>query len=135
MKSYLKNFFSLTLLQVINYLLPLILIPYVIKHIGIEKYGLLNFAQSISIFVMVFFDFGFSLVAVNKIAKNKLFGKRNEIFNSIYIIKIVIFLIIFLILGLLVFNIPKLEKNYITFFLFFLPIFFNLYFLLGFFKV
>ena len=134
MNSFLKNFFSLSIFQGINYLIPLIIVPYIIKHVGIEKYGLLTFAQSIAGFLNVFFDFGFNLIGVDKIAKNSLVNKKNEIFNAIYFIKIFIFLIVFFIFIILVFNFSKLEENYITFFLFLFVSFFQSLFPIWFFQ-
>ena len=41
------NFFSLVILQFINYLLPLLLIPYLIRVLGIEGFGIYSFILAI----------------------------------------------------------------------------------------
>ena len=40
-KEILKDTFSLTILQVANQIIPLILIPFLTSRLGIEKYGLI----------------------------------------------------------------------------------------------
>ena len=43
-----RNFFSLSVLQASNYLLPLVILPYLIGVIGLEKFGLIVFAQALA---------------------------------------------------------------------------------------
>jgi len=55
-KIVLGNFLSLTSLQGISYILPLIVIPYLIRVIGMEKFGLIAFAQSCVQYFMILTD-------------------------------------------------------------------------------
>lgn len=47
------NFFSLSALQAINYLLPLITFPYLVRVLGPKKYGLIAFASSFASFFVI----------------------------------------------------------------------------------
>ena len=42
-KRLLSNFFSLTALQGVNMVLPLITLPYLVRVLGVENFGLINF--------------------------------------------------------------------------------------------
>ena len=66
-----ENFLSLTILQGINYLLPLITIPYLYNHLGVERYGLVNFAISFIQYFLIVTDFGFGLSGTRYIAENR----------------------------------------------------------------
>ena len=45
-KTVLKNFASLSVLQAITYLLPVLILPYLFRVLGPSKFGLIAFAQA-----------------------------------------------------------------------------------------
>ena len=47
-KTVLKNFASLSILQAITYVLPVIILPYLFRTIGPTKFGLIAFARPLS---------------------------------------------------------------------------------------
>ena len=52
-----ENIVSLSLLQWVNYLVPLLLIPFLVRSLGIEVFGLVMFAQSVSTIFIIFSEF------------------------------------------------------------------------------
>lgn len=99
----LKNFLSLLFLQGANYILPLLILPYLVRVLGVEKFGLVMFAQSLAIFFTVFVDFGFNISGTREIALAKQDQqKRGELFLAIMTIKFCLIIIAFAILYIVV---------------------------------
>ena len=98
-----QNFSSLVLLQGANYILPLLILPYLVRTLGADKFGLVMFAQSLAVFLTVFVDFGFKISGTREIslARNDK-AKTGEIFLAIMIIKLGLIIIAFSILYVLV---------------------------------
>lgn len=117
-KRLLSNFFSLSVLQGANYLLPLLTLPYLVRILGVEYFGLLAFSTAVVAYFQVFTDYGFNLTATRAISVNRdNKEKLVEIFNSVMQIKFLLMLVSFTVLCGLVFLIPKFKQNYEVFLL------------------
>jgi len=120
-KRLLSNFFSLSVLQMFTYLLPFITLPYLVRILGTDKFGLVMFAQSFSMFFNIFVDFGFNLSATKDISvhrNNK--EKITEIFSSVMLIKFILLFISFLLLAIIVFAFEKFAVDWRIYYLTFL---------------
>lgn len=115
MKIYrvlLNNFAYLYILQATNIIIPLIVLPYLIRVLGVEKFGLISFAQIIATYFIILVDFGFNLSIVRLISINSRDNKKlSEIFSSVIIIKLIILICSFFILLFLVSEVPKFKKD------------------------
>ncbi|GIM56330.1 polisoprenol-linked O-antigen transporter [Capnocytophaga canimorsus] len=69
-KNILTNTFHLYLVQGLNLLLPLLVLPYLIETLSAESFGIYSFAFAFSQFILLFVDFGFNISATKKIAEN-----------------------------------------------------------------
>ena len=95
-KVVFNNFLSLTLLQGANYILPLLVLPFLVRVLGAEKFGLVMFAQSFATFLSVFVDFGFNISGTREISLSRNNTRKiSEIFISIITIKIILTLAAF----------------------------------------
>ena len=102
-KQLLSNFFSLSALQGLNMILPLITLPYLVRTLGVENFGLINFALAITMYFNILVSFGFELSATREISIHRdNIDKISEIFSSVMIIKIVLLFISLLILSILI---------------------------------
>ena len=130
------NFISLVILQMITYGLPLLLIPYLIRILGIEGFGLYSFILAIIMYGVQLSDYGFELSATYHISLHKENqAKKNEIFSSVLSIKFLIALAYFIVLSLLILFVDKLfaykELLFLAFGIVFGQIIFPIWFFQG----
>ena len=109
-KGIINNTIYLYLVQGLNYLLPILVLPYLIKTLSIDSFGIYSFAFAFSQFILLLVDFGFNISVTKKIAENstnKIFVKN--IFWIIIKIKLFLSLISFLITLLLIVGVGKIN--------------------------
>jgi PST family polysaccharide transporter len=107
-----KNFISLTIVQIANYIFPLISLPYLVRVLGPEKYGLISFAQSFIGYFILITNYGFDLSATREISINRdQKEKLSEIFNSVMYAKFILLFSCFLIL-LSLLQLEKFRSDY-----------------------
>ncbi len=112
-KTVLRNFASLSVLQAITYVLPVLILPYLFRVIGPEKFGLIAFAQAFVQYFMILTDYGFSISATKEISLCQHDRTEvNKVFSSVMTMKIVLALISLGILGCAVYFIPKFHDDW-----------------------
>lgn len=134
-KKLLKNWGALSFLQVSNYLFPLITLPYIVRVLGPEKYGLVNFTMAFVAFFNLITDYGFNVSATRELSiyrNNK--EKISSIISSIYFIKIILLAISFIIFFTLLLLVPFFNKNFDAYLVAFTIVIGNTFFPLWFFQ-
>ncbi|WP_048717619.1 flippase [Bacillus sp. 522_BSPC] len=115
-KKLVENFFSLSLVQATNMLLPLISLPYLVRVLGPDKYGLIIFSQMFIQYFVLFTDYGFNLSATKEIAKsNEDKDEISNIFNSVQLIKGIFLILSFIIVIMIISNIQKFSEDKMLF--------------------
>ena len=56
LKVVTKNFSSLLVLQALSFILPLVTMPYLVRVLGSDRFGLVMFAQAFAVFFNVIVD-------------------------------------------------------------------------------
>ena len=115
-KDYLKlleNFFSLSVLNIVGYLFPLILIPYLTRVLGVEKFGLYAFSFALIQYFTILVNYGFDYSATKYISINR--EDREKIsfaFYSILFIRLVIAFICVVLILILTSAIDRIGNEY-----------------------
>jgi PST family polysaccharide transporter len=113
-----SNFFSLSALQVLNTLLPLITFPYLIRVLGLELFGLLSFAVAFINYFQVISEYGFNLTGTRDISIcNGNHNKLNLVYNEIMTSKIALTIVSFLLMIGVVYTIPYFDKHWEIYYL------------------
>jgi PST family polysaccharide transporter len=101
------NFFSLGIVQAISSLLQIAVVPYVIKMIGIDGYGVVSVAQVVMFFLIVFTDYGSGQVATREIALHRSDTEKvSAIFFKVLFSRLLLCIVAFFVLLAIVLIIP-----------------------------
>jgi polysaccharide transporter, PST family len=116
-KRLISNFFSLSSVEIANYIFPLITLPYLVRVLGPEKFGLVAFAQAFVQYFVLLTDYGFNLSATRNISIHRGdLEKLSRIFSSVLLIKFCLMLLSLVILSSLVFSIPKFRPDWVLYY-------------------
>ncbi|RTR36412.1 flippase [Robertmurraya yapensis] len=119
-KKLLTNFFSLVILQGLNYILPLLTVPYLMRTVGITNYGVIALGQALAMIFVTITDYGFNLSATKQIAivrDNK--DKLQEVYSAVLGVKLFLMAISFIVVLIISILIPPFNEDSIFFLLFF----------------
>ncbi|MBD9514025.1 oligosaccharide flippase family protein [Pseudomonas sp. PDM22] len=118
----LKNTSALLLIQLINYISPLLLIPYLTRTLGAEIFGVTAIGISIVQIACTITDYGFNLSATQQIAESNSKQHIRETFYAVIICKILILIPVFIALSLFIELNEQYSKYQIYFWLLLIPI-------------
>lgn len=123
-KVLFENSIAIALTQIVSYVIPLVSLPYLSRVLGVEKFGIVFWAQSCIMYFRMFTEYGFNFSAVRKIAVNHNNKQKiSNIFNAVMGVKLILIVISLIFLTLLIFTIPKFRSEWLLFYLtFFLVI-------------
>jgi PST family polysaccharide transporter len=106
-KALIENFMSLSILQAVSYVFPLITLPYLARVIGVNKFGEIAFANSIEIYFAAVIVYGFKYTAVRDIAQCRDdINKVSEIFCAVFTAQILLFTIASILYIICIYSIP-----------------------------
>lgn len=106
------NFSSLSIIQAANFLLSLLVIPFVVRQIGTDGFGSVAVAQTVMIYFAVLTEYGFNQTATREVALYKEDKyKISTIFTAVFASKMIICLCCFVILGILLIAVPFFREH------------------------
>lgn len=134
-KVVLSNVASLSWLSAISYILPLIILPYLFRILGVEKFGLIAFATAFTQYFMILTDYGFSVTATKEISLHRHDEqKTHHIFSAVLTIKLLLAFVSLCILCAIVFTVPKFKQDWMVYVLSFGAVMGNTLFPIWFFQ-
>ena len=93
-KKVFSNGFYLGLNYALNFLIPIIITPYVVRVVGLEKFGLISIALYIVQYLNVAVDYGFNLVGTKDVSLNRsCISELSQIVCSALVVKLVLLII------------------------------------------
>ena len=115
-KKVLHNVTLLSALQLVTYFFPIIILPYLFRVIGPERFGLIAFAQAFVQYFIIVTDYGFSVSATKEISlcieyKRKVIG----VISAVMSIKAVLGLASFLVLGMMIYFVPRFRDDWMVY--------------------
>ena len=107
-----KNFSYLSLLEVANYIFPLVTLPYLSRVLGPNYFGVLAIGSAVIAYFQSIIDYGFNYSSVKEVASNKEnLTQVNSIFIETLFSRLLLLLIAYSILFILIATIPYFSAN------------------------
>lgn len=119
-----KNMGALFSIQGLNLILPLITFPYLVRHLGVAQYGLMNLALAVSGYMQIFVDYGFGITGTREAAVHRNDPEGlSEIVVGVFGLKLALAFMAFPILALVVWLTPEFHPHFHLFMLACLAVF------------
>jgi len=116
-KPLFVNITSLGLLQIANYALPVLVIPFITRALGADFFGKASYAQNIIAYLTIIINYGFEYSATQDIALHRNDkSKLKTIFWTVTRFKSQLLIISFFILGILYFTFSKVNEDPLLYF-------------------
>jgi len=116
-KVLITNFFSLSILKGFEFLIPLITLPYLVRTLGIENFGLVNFALAFAMYFGAIIQYGFRITATKKIAlKRDNLTEVSEIFSTVISASVILSLVCSIIFLFIVFAVDIFNQHFQLYF-------------------
>jgi len=107
----LSNFSYMFAIEIANYILPFIAIPYIVRTVGVTNFGLVTFSYVVIAYFNLIVDYGFKMIIIKDISKFRNSNKKlSFLFWKMYISQFLL-LIISIILFLILLQIPQFKEN------------------------
>jgi PST family polysaccharide transporter len=111
-RRILQNLLSLSVLQGINALMPLVTLPYLVRVLGTEKFGLIAFAQSFIMYFQTLVSYGFEYTATRSISANRADREKiSDIFSSVIWLKLILLAASVILISAIIFSFTRFSTE------------------------
>ncbi len=128
-KILIENISSLYILQIAGYIIPLIILPFLVRMLGSEMFGLMVFSFSLVQYFIIITDYGFNLSATRRVSICRSDRRvLSEVFSAVFLIKFITMIMSFLLFLVIIIFIKNIHKHYAIFLVSFLTVLGNVLF-------
>lgn len=123
-KTLIENFVSLSALQIVGYIFPLITLPYISRVVGVSHFGDIAFATAIVMYFQTFVDWGYNFTATRDLARVR--DDKNmvsTIYSTVFWSRLFLCIVSLVILTILILIIPAFRQVSLLLYFRFLVIF------------
>ncbi|REE28973.1 PST family polysaccharide transporter [Methanothermobacter defluvii] len=115
-RRVLDNIISLTGIQLVQYLLPLITFPYLTRVLGPANFGKVAFAVAFITYFQILTDYGFNFSATREISIHRDETERvSRIYSSVMVTKTILLAVTFMAMLVTVFLIDRFRSDYLLY--------------------
>ncbi|MBK7107119.1 MAG: oligosaccharide flippase family protein [Ignavibacteriae bacterium] len=134
-KKLFHNIFYLFVIQGVNYILPLVVLPFLFINLEKEIYGIIAFSYTYMLFINIVVDYGFNFSSTAEISLNRENKKKiNEIVSNTFSSKFILLILCFLVTVIFSQFIEITQNHKLTFLSMFGIVIGNLFFPIWFFQ-
>jgi PST family polysaccharide transporter len=113
LKKLVRNIASLGIIQIVNYIFPLITVPYVSRIIGPDGYGIINYAMAFIGYFTLLIAYGFDLTATRRISQNSNNKEYiNEIVSEVFTSRIILYAVSCILFAISLYFYPYTERSF-----------------------
>jgi PST family polysaccharide transporter len=115
-KTIVANAGYLYFIRIADYFLPLITVPYLVRILGAEKFGLLAFIQAFIQYFVILTDYGFASSATRDISIHRADTQKvSAIFSAVMTVKFLLMVVSFLVLCLFILMVEKFRAHAVVY--------------------
>lgn len=115
-RRVLDNIMSLTGIQFVQYLLPLVTFPYLTRVLGPANFGRVAFAVAFIGYFQILTDYGFNFSATREISINRDdLGKVSRIYSSVMVTKAILMFLTFILMLFIIYSFERFQGDYLLY--------------------
>lgn len=113
-RRLLTNFISLISIKGVDFLIPLLIFPYLVRTLGIDIFGLLAFSTAFTIYFGVIIHYGYSITAVRDIARVKSNEKAlSKLYSTLISLSFLLIFVCIILIVVLLILVPSLNEYWV----------------------
>ena len=134
-KRLLSNLSYMAIIQIANYILPFITLPYIVRTVGVDNFGIVIFAYAFVAYFRIVIDYGFKMIGAKDISINRDDRvKTGKILFNIIFAQLILLFFTSIVFFVALYLFPKLNSNLEVFIFTYISLFGYIFFPMWFFQ-